>query len=213
MRNQNNKSAETNAPKGIGAGQGTSARRARETASDNKDTTSMNDAYSTEGNAGDAVEKAKNVAKTLLDQAKSTAGDAYVSVADKATAAIDEQKAGLTGGLTAVAETARRVSSTISDGDAQNRITEYAGQYTETAAQKLEEAAHYFEQTDLRGIARDVETFARRNPAIFLGSAFALGVLAARFIKSGSLPSIETGADASQNFISDGKWETAAGAM
>jgi hypothetical protein len=32
----------------------------------------------------------------------------------------------------------------------------------------------------------DVEQFARRSPALFLGGAFALGVLAARFVKSSS---------------------------
>jgi hypothetical protein len=134
------------------------------------------------------IEKVKDTGKTLLEGAKATASEAYNSVADKAASTIEEKKAGLTGGLTNAAETVRRVSGTISEGDSQGGVSEYAARYTETAAQKLEDVAHYFESTDLRGVAHDIESFARRNPAIFLGSAFALGVLAARFIKSGPLP-------------------------
>jgi hypothetical protein len=33
-------------------------------------------------------------------------------------------------------------------------------------------------------MARDLEGFARRNPALFFGAAFGLGLLAARFLKS-----------------------------
>jgi len=35
-------------------------------------------------------------------------------------------------------------------------------------------------------LMRDVEHFAHKNPAVFLGGAFALGILAARFLKSGN---------------------------
>jgi hypothetical protein len=140
------------------------------------------------GTTESPMEKAKDTGKTLLEGAKATASEAYSSVADKAASTIEEKKAGLSGGLTTAAETVRRVSGTIGEGDSQAGLNEYAARYTETAAQKLEDAAHYFENTDLRGVARDIESFARRNPAIFLGSAFALGVLAARFMKSGPLP-------------------------
>lgn len=136
------------------------------------------------GDLGDTLDKAKDTAKTLLDKAKSTAGDAYEAVADKAVSTIDDQKAGLTGGLTSVAGTIRRVSGTLNDEKSQNGVTEYAALYTETAAKKLEQAAKYFERTDLKGLVRDVETYARSNPAIFLGGAFAVGILAARFFKS-----------------------------
>jgi len=48
----------------------------------------------------------------------------------------------------------------------------------------VENWADYVQQTDVRQMADRVESFARREPAIFLGGAFALGLLGARFLKS-----------------------------
>lgn len=128
--------------------------------------------------------KTKDAADSIVTQAKATAGDAYHAVADKATAAIDTKKSEFSVGLISVADTVRRISDTISDGETQNGVTEYASQYVGTAAKKLEGVAEYFDGADLKKMARDAESFARRNPAIFLGAAFAVGVLAARFIRS-----------------------------
>lgn len=145
------------------------------------------------GDLGNTLDKAKDTATSLLDQAKSAAGDAYDSVADKAATTLEDQKAGLSGGLTSVADTVRRVSGTLTEGESKNGVTEYAAQYTETAAKKLEQAAQYFESTDMKKMFRDVESYAKRNPAIFLGSAFALGVIAARFFRSSPTPTLSAG--------------------
>jgi hypothetical protein len=139
-------------------------------------------------NQGNGEDKTKNDS-TLLTQAKTAASDVYDSVADKAMSAVDEQKAGLTGKLSGVAETVRRVSGTLQDGQADSPISEFAARYTDTAAQKLDSVARYFDSADLKDIARDIESYARRNPAVFLGSAFAVGIMAARFLKSTPPPS------------------------
>jgi hypothetical protein len=44
--------------------------------------------------------------------------------------------------------------------------------------------ANYFEQKDVRAMYHDVENFARRNPAVFIGSAVLAGFGIARFMKS-----------------------------
>ena len=49
---------------------------------------------------------------------------------------------------------------------------------------RLESFSRSLDGKDLDGVVRDVETFARRNPAAFLGSAVAIGFLASRFLKS-----------------------------
>jgi NADH dehydrogenase/NADH:ubiquinone oxidoreductase subunit G len=138
---------------------------------------------------------------TLLSQAKTAAGDVYGTVADKAAATIDEQKAGLTGKLSGVAETVRRVGGTLHEGEADSSLSEYAARYTDTAAEKLESVAKYFDKADLSDIARDVETYARRNPAVFLGAAFALGIAAARFLKSS--PPADSTATSSRELTGD----------
>ena len=121
---------------------------------------------------------------TLLSQAKNAAGDVYETVADKANSAIEEQKAGLSGKLTGVADTVRRLSGTLHETETENPVSSYAARYTDTAVEKIESMANYFNSADMKDIARDLESYARRNPAIFLGSAFALGIMAARFLKS-----------------------------
>jgi hypothetical protein len=58
------------------------------------------------------------------------------------------------------------------------------GPYVEKAADQLQRASQYVRTADLDGMKRTVETFARREPLLFIGGAFALGMLGARFIKS-----------------------------
>lgn len=57
-------------------------------------------------------------------------------------------------------------------------------QYTGQAAQGLERFAHTLRERDLQAMVGQVEAFARRQPAVFIGSAALLGFLAARFLKS-----------------------------
>jgi hypothetical protein len=45
--------------------------------------------------------------------------------------------------------------------------------------------ARYLREADLRTIGQDVERLARERPAVVFGAAFAVGLLAARFLKSG----------------------------
>jgi hypothetical protein len=136
------------------------------------------------GQAAPAFER--NRGSELLDQAKTAAGEAYESVAEKATSSLEEKKASLSGGLNTIADSVRRAGDSLAETQESNYLTEYSARYAKTAAQKLQQAARYFETSDLSTMRRDAENFARRNPAVFLGGAFLLGMLAARFLKSGS---------------------------
>jgi hypothetical protein len=131
-----------------------------------------------------AKETAKETARGLIDTAKSTAGQAYGVATEKATTVIEERKGDLASGLTTVADTIRQVGSTLRQTEEQTGITDTAAQYGDSLAQQIESISRYFERSDVRVMVRDVETFARRNPAVFVGGAFALGLLAARFLKS-----------------------------
>lgn len=55
---------------------------------------------------------------------------------------------------------------------------------TETAARQVDRASDFLRGTDVEGVVHEVETFARRQPVLFLGGAVALGALAARFLKA-----------------------------
>ena len=123
-------------------------------------------------------------AKSFVDQAKATAGQAYEAVSEKAVNTLDEKKSTLAGGLSTVADTIRQAGDSLAGSASENALADTAAKYASTAANKLESATQYFEQNDIKSVMRDFEGFARRNPAIFLGAAFAAGVLLARFLKA-----------------------------
>ena len=123
-------------------------------------------------------------ARSLYDQAKETAGKAYEAVTEKTAEKLDEQRTSLSGGLATVADSVRQVGDNLGSSQTESGLAEAAAKYTNTAAEKIENVAGYFETKSVRDMARDLEGFARRNPALFLGAAFGLGVLVARFLKS-----------------------------
>ena len=132
------------------------------------------------------LKSATEIGKSLLEQAKETAGQAYDSVSEKAVTKLDEQKSSLSGGLASVADSVRKVGENLKGGEATDTVSKYTAEYSDAAAQKIEQVANYFERKDVKAMYRDVENFARSNPAIFVGGAFALGLIAARFLKSSS---------------------------
>lgn len=141
------------------------------------ETDEVNGASALINEAGVTLENAKEAGKSLLSDAKAT-------LSEKASATVDDQKAMLTGGLTSVAAGIRNMTGSLNEVAEPNVLTEYSAKYAGAAADKVESVAQYLDTADLKTMARDVESFARRNPAIFIGAAFGLGMLAARFIKS-----------------------------
>lgn len=134
--------------------------------------------------AGGTFNTETGAAKSLLDQAKDTAGEAYNSVAATASTKLEEQKSSFSGGLSSVADSVRKVGSNLNESETESGIGKYTAEYSDMAAQKIEQVADYFDRKDAKAMYRDIESFARSNPAIFVGGAFALGLLAARFLKS-----------------------------
>lgn len=81
-------------------------------------------------------------------------------------------------GVETVADSIRRVSADMETE--QPQIAEFAS----TAADQAEALAGYLRENDVRQIIGNVEDFARRQPLLFLGGAFVLGIAASRFIKA-----------------------------
>ncbi|HEY0460179.1 MAG TPA: hypothetical protein VGC97_13660 [Pyrinomonadaceae bacterium] len=131
-----------------------------------------------------SVDSVKETARGLYDQAKSTAGQAFGAATKRATEALDEKKGTVASGLTSVADSIKQVGENLNTTEEANPITETAAKYTNNIAQQIENLSGYFERKDVREMVRDVEVFARRYPAYFIGGAVALGFLAARFLKS-----------------------------
>jgi hypothetical protein len=71
----------------------------------------------------------------------------------------------------------------VTDGLRESGQTGLAG-YVGRAADEIDRWTARLREQDLDDAAREVQEFARRRPAIFVGVAFGAGVLAARFFKS-----------------------------
>lgn len=92
-------------------------------------------------------------------------------------------------GIETVADSIRRVSADMESD--QPQIADLAS----SAADQAEAIARYLRETDVRQLIGNVEDFARRQPLLFLGGAFLLGVAASRFVKAAAGPTASQGYD------------------
>jgi hypothetical protein len=121
----------------------------------------------------------KQQAGEVASQVKDQAAQIKDQVAEKATSKLDERKDMATSGLSDVSQVVRQTSDEL-----RSRDQVMVAGYIDQAAEQLERATKYLRGRDVREMVSDVESFARREPALFLGGTFALGLLAARFLKS-----------------------------
>ena len=102
-------------------------------------------------------------------------------VRDRATAQLSTQKDRATDGLGSVAQAVRQSTQHLR----QNKQDAIAN-YVEKAADQIDRFSTQLRNRDVGELVNEVQRFARRQPALFVGSAFAIGVIGARFLKSSS---------------------------
>lgn len=98
---------------------------------------------------------------------------------DGAASQLGTQKDRATESVTSVAQAVRQSTQQLRD----NRH-ETIAQYVDQAIDGVERFANRLKEKDVNELVRDAQQFARRNPAVFVGTAFGIGVVAARFLKS-----------------------------
>jgi len=121
----------------------------------------------------------KETVGQVADQAQQVAGQAVDQARQQVSSRLVDQKDRAAEGLTSVAQALRQTSQQLREQD-QQTVTGYI----ESAASQVDRISNYLKQHDLGGLIDDVEHFARRQPALFLGGTFVLGLLGARFLKS-----------------------------
>ena len=138
-------------------------------------------------------------------QAADSAGHLASRAADLGLQQADRGRESAANGMERVAETLRRVTSDMQVD--QPAISNAA----ETAAEQAQRAATYLREHDAREILGNVENLARRQPLLFLGGAFVLGVAASRFIKAAAGgPSSDRTGDGSRN-LAGYQWQPTIG--
>lgn len=100
-------------------------------------------------------------------------------VKERATAQLTTQKDRATDGLGSVVSAVRQTGQHLRD-----QQNETVAQYVEKAAEQLERFSNNLREKDVNELLQDAQRLARRQPALFIGGSFAVGLLAARFLKS-----------------------------
>ena len=100
-------------------------------------------------------------------------------VRDKAASQLNEQKTRATDSLGSVAQAVRQSTHHLRE-----QQYDTVAQFVERAADQIERFSNHLRERDLNDLVQEAQRFARQQPAVFIGSSFAAGMLAARFIKA-----------------------------
>ena len=107
--------------------------------------------------------------------AKDLAGDVVDKAKGLATEQVSERRERSAEEINKVASALRRASHDVGDA---------AAPYLEKAAGMFDRLATSVKDKSLRDVVDATERFARREPMVFLGGAFAIGLVVSRFFKS-----------------------------
>jgi hypothetical protein len=91
---------------------------------------------------------------------------------------LDKQRERAAVGLTSMVDAVRRSGRQL-EGENQAMAS-----FVDGAANQIERVVGGLRTRDVDDMVQDLEHFARRRPAMFLGGAFCIGLIAARFLKS-----------------------------
>lgn len=151
----------------------------------------QNTGYSdTGGDSGGIVtEQVKQGAQHVAQQTQQVASQVADKAQDQAQTMFHTQKSQATSTLSSVSQALRESGNNL-QGQSST-----AAQIINRAADGVDSASRYLEGHELTDLVGEGERFARRNPTVFLGGAFALGLLAARFLKSSTPDQTGYGSD------------------
>lgn len=126
-----------------------------------------------------AAESAKSQVGHLAEQAKTQVSELTAQATDKVKEQLGGHKDKAAEGLTSITDAIRQSASTLEEkGQAP-----IAGAVTGLASQ-VEQFADYLHNKSVDELAADVTAYAKKNPQVFIGGAFLLGIALARFLKS-----------------------------
>lgn len=131
------------------------------------------------GTMREMADQAKSAAGQIRDEAQQQASRTLDTAREQVTSRVAGQKDRAAEGLSTVAQALRQTGNQLREQDQQG-LTDYI----DRAASQVERFSTYLQNNHVGQLVDDVEHFARRQPALFLGGAFVLGLLGARFLKS-----------------------------
>jgi hypothetical protein len=140
-------------------------------------------ALSTTGETGTSAatlkDQAVDTGQKVLSQTKEAAGQAIERAKVQMKSQLADQKGRAVDSLSGAVRVLESTGQQFRSED-----LSLVGNYAESFSQQIRRASDYLSEKNVDDIARDVEDFARKNPSLFIGGAFVLGVALSRFLKS-----------------------------
>ncbi len=128
-----------------------------------------------------AIDTIREQVGPLVDTMRERVGPIADQVKDQASAVAQQQMTSAAEGL----DSAAGVVNAVGDRLRENNLGELS-QYTGMAAEQIEKLATWLRTTTPEEIAHDIEDFAKKQPAVFVAGALALGLIGVRFLRSTS---------------------------
>lgn len=118
--------------------------------------------------------------EALAEQAKHAAARAAGQAKEQVSSELESRKGKAVETIETVAESIRGTGEKLKGGP--------LADVAERAADRIEQMAEQFKGKTAGDMVRVVERFARREPALFLAAALAVGLIGGRFLKSSGPP-------------------------
>lgn len=128
---------------------------------------------------GRAVDSAREATHAAVDTAKEKAGTLVEQAKGAATDKIEAGKAQATGLLDGAADALHDTADALREHD-----NDAFARYADAAADQVAQFTGALRGKNVGELLDEAERFARRDPGLFLGGAFVLGIFGARFLKA-----------------------------
>ena len=154
------------------------------------------------GRAASEISSAVGEVKTAAGEAghrlKEAGASAAASIAGTVRDEATYRKDRVSGSIQRIASEMERVATNVGEED------QWASALLTKGASSLTKASGYLSSARIDDLLRDGESFARRNPAVFLGASVALGFLLARVGKAAAMRASELSNGARDDFADEG---------
>lgn len=124
-------------------------------------------------------DRARESVREARDRAMTQVRERTDGARQSATRMVDERKRTLADSVHALASAFDAAANSLSEGQ-QGRLADW----TRELSGRAHRMASYLEEQDTRGLVNDLEDTARRHPTAFLGTTFAAGLAAGRFLRA-----------------------------
>jgi len=123
----------------------------------------------------------------VVDQAVTQTADTVAQVKEQASSVFIDQRdraiAGLSGLADALRETGRTLTKQAENADGTQAATSAIAPFVDEIADRLSHSADFLKEKDVQQLISEAENLARKQPVLFVGALFGIGVVGARLLK------------------------------